>query len=156
MAAVAFVSGCGGSDNASVAAFDAKTGKQLWRTPLGAVVVDDPKVFGDLVVVSVTPPAKGRCNFGAPYRVAMEWRTGRVLKGANISPSAEDSNREVGGGITVESEPGRVRALDRKGEEVWSRSVPGTHSFQIAVVRDRVFASFGGINPLGGDCFGGD
>jgi outer membrane protein assembly factor BamB len=146
---VACVAGCGGHDKVSVAALDTRTGKQLWRTTLNADSLTGPTVFGSMVVVYTANRAKTHCGPGETRRIALDTLTGRVLDHPQIPPSATDSNREIPGAITIQSESGRVEAVDAHGRQIWSYSVPGKGSYDVAVVEGRVFVPFEGTNPYG-------
>jgi outer membrane protein assembly factor BamB len=118
------------SSQSGTYAFDVKTGKQIWQSPLGAF--NTPAVQGDQIVVSYTANRWGTVALLDAATGSQTW-TKQLLNDVNMSDPVLDQ------GIIYVSATDQhssiIFAIKVKGEVVWQQTYPGI-AFGNVMIRD--------------------
>ena len=131
-------------NGATLRKLNKKTGRQIWKHPLGALSASSPAVVGDGRVYAVTllsGPGSGHGNVSA-----LNATTGRTVWTRSLPSRAESSPLVSGNLLVFGTEDGTVYALDkRNGHAVWTYSASGAVKAALALSKGRLyFGDYGG------------
>ena len=110
------------SDAAKLRSFDKRTGRIVWRRPLGNLAASTPAVAGGIVYATVLERTKG----GNGRIIAVRARDGATVWSKNLGSRSESSPLVTGGRVYFGTEDGTLYALDAvTGRERWRYEASG-------------------------------